>query len=773
MTHSAIPSRRNAMAAAVLAASVALPTQAQLVLEEVVVTAQKREETLQDVSATVNVVTAENVEKFQSFTFSDIEQQTAGLSLDTPNARNSNISMRGVSMDPESGASSTVDVYLNDQSVRFDIAFSQLYDLERLEILRGPQGTLQGRTSPAGAINIITKKPDLYEAQGYVSGTLSDNDGGNLQAAWGGPVSEGKFGMRIAGVFDLNNSNNVENLTTGVDDPENEAVSARISALWAPSDNLEIDFMYQYFDRDTDGDQALSGADTLGERPTISDTDRVALGKQPSGAEFEYDFLNLRINWAINDNLELVSITGYNDSVKDSVTENDRANYVTNPDALTWQNATTEAESFSQELRLSSSGNDVWDWMVGGYYADLDTATGFTANTVLTPPNPEIGFSTFGALPVESDEYGLFTFNTFYVAETVQLEVGLRYAKYEAFRRADVFFGELGVLPPALEPIRDTVEAGIAASFPIEGISEKNESSDEDAITGSLKVRWDVADSTSLYASYNRGYRRSGISIIPSPNIQFLPNGEDDLLHDEEESDAFEIGFKSRPLNGRASLNGAIYYQEYDGYLGFKRGLQVLDDDGQPQDLTGGIIFNGDAVVWGVEFDGQVLLTETWNLGGAIAYQKGEYDGATGPCNDREPGEVIGECDLDGEPISGEPEWSVSLNTEFYLPFGNNEWYIRGLYKYTDERLNQDASAGIGPVRSEFESTNILSLYTGFRSQDYTWDASLWAKNVTDEDAVNLQSGSDQYDLAASGGSYTYVGNVPERVIGVTARYNF
>ena len=330
---------------------------------------------------------------------------------------------------------------------------------------------------------------------------------------------------------------------------------------------------------------------------------------------------------------------------------------------------------------------------------------------------------------------------------------------------------ELGA--PALEPFRDIIDAGFAANFPIEAVPADNDSNNEDAVTGSVAPRWDWRDDTNLYVSYNRGYRPSGSSIIPSPDVQFLPNGVDDLLYDDETSDAFEIGSKSRLWEGRAILNTALYYQTFDGYLGFVRGVQVLNDQGQPVDLPGGIVFNGDANIWGVEIDGQVLLTETWNLGGTMSYSKGEWDGASQPCNERSPGEVLGSCDIDGEPLGGEPEWSFSLNSEYYYPIDDTEVYLRGLFKYTDDRINTEASAGTYNVDTDFESYQILDQFVGWRSSSYKWDVSVWAENVTDEDAVVFQQGPDQYDIAISDGSYTQTNTLRERVFGMTARYNF
>jgi iron complex outermembrane receptor protein len=763
---------RSKTAIAAALAAMASPSFAQLILEEVIVTAQKRTETLQDVSATVNVLSGEAIDKFSALNFGDLETQTAGLTLSSPNARSSNISMRGVGTDPEAGAAAAVTVYWNDGDIRQDIAFSLLYDIERLEILRGPQGTLQGATSPAGAINILTKRPDLFESAGYVQLTTGSNDGLNTQAAWGGPIVEGKFAARIAAVYDESFANDVENLTTGLDEPEAEAKSARITTVWAVTEDLEATLTWQWLDREIDDVKAMSGSDPQGIRPSLSPTDRRGLGKSNDFGNLEYDIANLTLDWQIGD-LELVSVTAYTDSDKLSGTENDRANYITNPEALTNQNANTLVDSISQELRLSSSDNDSWDWMVGAYYRDQETVTAFNANTTLTAGAPGISFFSEGSIPVDAKEIALFTFNTFYLNPTTQLEVGLRWTDYESFRAGTILFGGPNFFPPAFEPIQDIITAGIAANFPLQAVSADNETTEEDAITGSVKLRWDYTDDISIYGAYNRGYRRSGISIVPDPDIVFLPNGEDDLIHDEEKSDSLELGFKSRLMAGRATLNGAFYYQKFDGYLGFVRGVQVLDDSGTPVDLSGGIIYNGDAILYGLELEGRILLSETWNAGASFSYSKGEWDGAEAPCNVREPGEVLGFCDIDGDPISGEPEVSLTLNTEYYWNLDNSEVYLRGLYKWSDERLNQEASAGIGDVTETFESYGTLNLYTGWRGTDLSWDVSLWVKNATDEDEINFQQGPDQYDIALTGGSYTQTNTLQERTYGLTARYNF
>ena len=762
--------RKTALAAALSIA--AAPSVAQLVLEEVVVTAQKRSENVQDIAATVNVISGKDIEKYQAFDFSSIQQQTAGLTLASPNARNNIIAMRGVSVDPESGTATAVDTYWNDAIVRPDVAFTQMYDLERIEILRGPQGTLQGRTSPAGAINIITKRADVDEAKGYIQLSAADNDGLNAQVAYGAPLIEGTLAVRVAADYDRSNGPNIQNLTTGFDDQEYETKSGRLSAAWNVTDTFNTQLIYQYLDQDLDDPKAMSGVDQQGGRPTLVPTDLKALALTNDTAELDFNVANLIMDWEVLDH-EVTGIVGYTDSSKKAYTAADRADslryFVPATTAPTYQNSQTDVTSYSYELRLASQDNDFWDYLVGVYYQDQNTDTTFYANSVLLTQLPGVGFKTKSVLPVNANNFAIFTFNTLQLTQDIQLEAGLRWTKYDGYAQATVNYG--GANDPGPLPSKKVVNDLFASRFPIVGISNPN--TNANAVTGSLKLRYEWRDEVSLYAAYNRGYRPGGTSIVPSPNIQFLPDPDAFLTYDEETSDAIELGAKSTLWDDRATLNVALYYQKFDGYLGFTRGVQVVNNAGEPVDLPGGIVYNGDANIWGIEVEGKVLLSERWDAGGALSYSKGEWDGATQPCNDRVGNEVIGSCDIDGQPIGGEPEWSLSLNSEYFYPLKSTELYFRGLFKYTDDRLNTDASAGIGNVRSEFNSYQTLDLFTGLRSNDFAWDVSLWVKNVTDEDEVIYQQGPDQYDIALSGGSYTQTNILRERTFGMTARYNF
>jgi outer membrane receptor protein involved in Fe transport len=757
--------------------------QNNLVLEEVIVTAQKREQTQQDIAATVNVVGGDVIDNFAVFDFGDIEQLTAGLSLTTVNSRNSNISLRGITTDPESGADSAVQVYFNDVSVREDVAFTQLYDLARIEVLRGPQGAVQGRTSPAGAIKMITQQPNMSLIEGYVQTSFSDNDGFNGQFASSLPIIKNELAIRLSGVYDENNGNNVENLTTGLNSTK-RASSGRLSVAWEPSDSFSALLTTQYLDRSTaDDPKILVGTDTLGARPTLKASDRKALGKTNDFDTLVYKLASLELNLDIAGH-QLTSISGKQDSSKPGRLENDRGFYQPDlngsfvvGDLDTFQETNTVVDSFSQEFRLASIDNDTWDYMVGAFYTKQDTTTSFeswTARSLLDGADlGDLNLLTGGSVPVNREDFAIFTFNTVRLTDKLAVDVGLRYQKVNRFNLTDVDlirFGQIA-LAPAVLPFIDDVKDGTAAVFPISAISDEDSKASATATTGSFTIRYEWDEDISLYGSYSRSFRAGGISIIPDPNIEVIEEAGQ-LRYDDETSDAIEFGMKGRFWDGRATANVAIYFQTFDGLLSRNIGLQAQKVDGTGSfDIPGGLTYNADATMQGIELDGEVLISERWSAGGSFSYNQSEYDdGAVSPCSSQ--GELL-TCDIGGDRIAGQPKLSFSLNSEYYIPLESMELYVRGLYKYNGDIVNSAAISGLTNAREKFDSYDTFNLFTGLRANNGKWDVSLWAKNLLDQEALISESQSDVYDTAASGGSYVSPTLIPERTIGLTARYNF
>jgi iron complex outermembrane receptor protein len=185
------------------------------VLTEIVVTAQRRAESLQDVPMSVDVATGEQIERLNIFDAKDVQQLSPGLQLQNNDGRSNTATLRGISFNPDQGTSPAVDLYLNEAPVDAQTAFTAIYDIEQIEVLRGPQGALRGRTSPAGAITFRTRRANLDEFEGYVQGTYSDAAAWNVQGGVSIPIVPGKFAMRVAALTDGNRGNQVYNIPQG------------------------------------------------------------------------------------------------------------------------------------------------------------------------------------------------------------------------------------------------------------------------------------------------------------------------------------------------------------------------------------------------------------------------------------------------------------------------------------------------------------------------------------------------------------------------------
>jgi iron complex outermembrane recepter protein len=171
-------------------------------LEEVIVTAQKKDETLQTVPMTVNAVTADTISKYNLLDFKDIQSVTPGLTIQAQDTRTSTIAMRGVNVLTDTGYGPGVAIYWNEVNYDIDSAFSAMYDIGQVEVLRGPQGTLRGITAPAGAVTFVTKGPSFNEIEGTIEQTLGERSLSNTQFGISLPIIEDVLALRIAGLYD-------------------------------------------------------------------------------------------------------------------------------------------------------------------------------------------------------------------------------------------------------------------------------------------------------------------------------------------------------------------------------------------------------------------------------------------------------------------------------------------------------------------------------------------------------------------------------------------
>jgi iron complex outermembrane receptor protein len=753
MTDSKSNYRIHPLAAAIAATVATLttlvtPAWAQsegLMLEEVVVTAQKRDQSAQDVPSSVSVISESMLRDYNMQDFSELEQLTPGLVLETKSARAGSIALRGIDYNPNSAAEQAVDVYWNDTPVRGGGGvFQSIFDLQRIEVLKGPQGTLQGRSSPAGAIMLHTAKPNLDEMEGYISAQGADNDGFNTNGAVSVPIIPGKLAVRLAGVYDESDVDQGENIVTG-NDTHKETTAGRVSVTWLASDTVSVDFAYQYLNNEATDFNFLQGTSlqdpTL---PTLDHSDRKGIQVTDDETDADYQRASLNVAWEFG-NHELTWLTGWSDV--DSTVDGQNVNSEGIQDPAEGQPQTFEDDSdfLSQELRLTNTDGEMWEYMFGLYYGDSDAK--FNRHDVRIGDVPGLDRVIRTHQTIES--YAAFTHHIFHLSEAWTAQLGLRWGTQEIDIESPIYAGPRGFggLPEG--------------TFISDLIPEEFQNRDDDSVTGAINLQYHFNDpDVMVYGSFGTGYRPGGVTVAS------VPLG-DLVSFDEEDSWSAELGFKSTLLDGRATLNGAVFYQEFSDYIARLARISVATSPN-----TTGVTDNADAEVTGAELDFNMLLTENWQLGGGVSYANAEFsNGEELVCNVLDadgdpvipPGDIAATCDVGGQALGPQPEWQVSLNSEYTLPFASYEGYLRGLYKYNGDRDDEDID--------DLDAYQTVDLFLGVRAQSGTWDVGLFARNLFDEEEI-IRAGAPGLHRKQPTG-YQAVDVVPQRLVGLKASYNF
>ncbi len=698
------------------------PIAQSLVIEELVVTAQKREQSIQDVPAAVSSVGGDALKGAEISNFQDLEKLTAGLTLDG-SRRNPSVSLRGMSTDPDGNSRAVVDSYWNGSAVQPGVVFQQMYDIDRIEIMRGAQGTLQGRTSPAGAIAVYSRRPELDVTDGNIKTSVTDDGGFNTEFGVSLPIIEDELAVRFAANYVEGEGKQIENITSG-QEQDNQTESARLSVLWQPSDIFDATLIMEYADRNSDMLQAIES-----ESRGIDPEDRLAILDADTYSLRRSKLTNLEMNLDLGD-FTLTSVTGYIESDSATSSDLDVANLL--PGIALANIVETDLDTFTQEIRFAPQESESWDYLVGLYYAKEDAST--TTETDIFTPGFGSAKLNFDA-PVVREEYAIFMHNIFYVGDQSQVQFGLRYQKVDNYNRMD--FGDIAF------------------------VNDDQDSDTGEAFTTSLKYQYDLSDDVMMYAGFEQSYRPGGISIGLYP----LP--ADELLYGEETSNAFEVGLKSTLWDGRLQLNAAVYHQEFKDYIARATGVYVnvapqFGNNPANYKRHSGLTFNADATISGAEVEFIALLSESFTLNGSVSYNHAVFaDGETGPCNGLiGNGESVAKCDIGGNHIGQEPDWSASLSGEYVQPVGDYEGYLRGLYKFTGKRVNDTIDEELGRY-------GVVNLYAGLRATDYAWEVSLFAKNLFDQVA---QTSINSFEV---GSDVRTVNLEQERTIGISASYNF
>ncbi|MGB1140647.1 MAG: TonB-dependent receptor [Halioglobus sp.] len=674
---------------------------ASALLEEVVVTARKREEGAQEVPLSITAFNAEQIDALKVRDLTSLSVGMPNVSLeDVGTTRGTaNFSIRGLginssipTVDPTVGVFQN-GVYLGlNNGIIFDV-----FDLESIQVLRGPQGTLFGRNVTGGAVLMNTRKPgDSLEANvKYAVDT--GNDGGinsYYMGGIGGPITD-NLGARLV-LYYNDDEGKFENEFTGDDFGEIEQKMARGTVVWSPTDATELILRYEYSDIDGQGPAAQSHTNGSGipGSPENFDRDDFEFSIDEEGfQESETDFFTAEFNWDVGfGDGTITNIFGYRDYTGESLSDIDAQ-----PVWLFHAPAWLESEQFSNELRYTGTFADRANVTAGVYYYSNDINYHERRNLlgVLTG-NTGPGAQLDGGGQHDTESYSVFAQVDYDLNDVWTLTAGVNYSYEEKdaqiaslIRNIDVNCNE--VKGPAC---------------PYDFVDDD----DWDSIAPKLGVTYNISDESRMYAHWTVGYRSGGYNLR-NTSVQFEPE-----VFDEEEVNNFEIGYKSDNSWGR--LNAAIFYNEIDD---MQRELNLPSEGAGVVQL---IRNTADATIMGAEVDGTFRITDSFIVLASVGYIDAEYDSINEDLNNDG---VINSKDK-GLDLPRAPEWTYSIGGNYTVDIG--DWGFmtaRASYAYRDEMAYTDSNLGF------INEVDIVDAGLDFYSNDGKWVFSLYGKNLLDE----------------------------------------
>ena len=672
-------------------------------LEEVVVTARKREETVLDAPLSITALGAGQIEARKLRGLTDLAVSMPNVALDeVGTARGiANFSIRGLgvnssipSIDPTVGI--FVDgVYLG---TNFNAAFDT-FDLESIEVLRGPQGILFGRNVTGGAILVNTRKPgDEFEAR-LRAALDGGGDGGlnkYLMGSIGGPVSDT---LSVGATAYYNDDDGwFENKLTGADFGALEQVMFRPVAVWKPGDNLDLVVRYQYLENEGDGSASQTHANGLGISGTPANFDRDShdFSIDEEGAlDVKSHFVSAEANLKIGENGVITNIFGYQISESYFLTDADAQ-----PVSLFHGSGSMEAEQVSNELRYNGVFAGRVNLTAGVYYFNNDMDYHERRDLLgLLTPDGSAALTQDGGGEYEVETIGVFAAVDYDLNDSITFSAGLRYTTEE--KEAWIASLIRNVNSPC-----NVLEGTCVFDF--------TDDQEWDSWSPKVGLIYHFSDTARIYAHWTRGFRSGGYNLrntaIDTVNLGPGPFGEETV-------DNYEIGFKFGSF-GQIYFSGALFFNEIDD---MQREVNMAD----PISGVVQVIKNtADAEILGVELDGALNLAENLQATGSVGWLDPEYKKVTYDLNS--DGTIDGrDKDLD---LPRAADWTWSLGLVHRLQLGGLGYVnSRVSYSYRDKSFFTDNNLGY------ILSQKILDAGLDFHAGNGRWVFSIYGKNLLDE----------------------------------------
>ncbi len=763
-------------------------------LEEILVTATKRASTIKDVPFSINAQTEKDIQRSGATSIEELSRNVAGLTIQNLGPGQSQVAIRGVSagqiIRDQPGVKEQVGVYLDESVISLSLFTPDLdlYDLNRVETLRGPQGTLFGSGSVGGTIRYITNQPNLEESQGSFEAnlnTVTDGDvGGSAKGMVNIPLAGGQAALRAVGYY-TDYAGYIDALGEGgsrnKDVNSGTRTGGRIALIFQPNDTVTITPRIIYQDIDTDGFNRQEVFNLFANpftttRPPITLGEREQFLLREEGFSDQTFIGDLTAELAFNI-FDVTFVASYTD--RDIVVSRDASALTGSvsvdlgyPDAgvLLPSNLIdrTAVESFTTELRFSSNSDGPWQWLGGVFYADTDRVysqrlptpgyAGFTdqvfgAGTSAAVANgfPDLDSPFNSDLPYNLQQIAFFGEVNYNVSDRLHLTAGGRYYDFDEKR-----FITTG---------------GLFAA----GDSHRFDSTSSNGFTPRFMLSYDVNDDVTVNAQASQGFRLGGVndplntSLCTPNDLVIFGNFQD---YDDETLWNYEAGVKTRFGNG-ITFNAAYFYADMSD-------LQVTLDAGS---CSSRISFNvPNAHANGVEFELTVQPNESFEISVAGSALSSEFDSTVRDAT----GAILGGVE-NGNRLPSVPEFQISLSTTYTFPFSlmdDSDTYVSATFQHVGSRITQpsDQVPGAGNFVSglpfggasgndvtsldlELNSYDILNVSTGLVKD--SWEVVLYANNLTDENA-NLSFDRERGGRARLG----FRTNTP-RTIGVIYRVKY
>lgn len=769
-------------------------------LEEITVYAQKREQSIMEVPVAVSSYSADLMDTAQVRDLNDLQQLAPSLTINgSSGGMESIFAIRGIgTAGQNAGLEQSVGVFIDGvYRGRPASALSDYVGIDGIEVLKGPQGTLFGRNTSAGVISVRTRRPDqefggevelsagsdgYLQTKAMINGGLSDDLAGNLAITY-----QERDGM-LDDVVSSEDYNDRDRYTLRgqLQWDINEDASLRVIADYTETDEICCNAAPLFYGPTAPAIAALGGtlmpsgpATTYQGLPgSYADPFDYKVATSPDTSEETVKDWGLsgELNWGVGDT-EITAIASYR--VHDNYSYID-ADF-TNLQIIDRENV-QDIDETSLELRWASTGSQTIDWTVGFFYyeqsidystalyfgddsigyANAITAGGFSAaNVGINTFFPALAGTWFGpddytasTSDYTAESMALFGQGTWNIDDQLSLTFGLRYSdeqKEADFHwEGDYAFGNVPF--SALDAIGAGGLAAFQTGSPYDDFKAKY---DDDNVSGTLSLNYIINDDFSVYGRFAQGYKAGGINMdrsapgqapgAPTPN----PDG---TLFDPELVESFEIGFKSRLMDNRLTLNGALFYQELDDF-------QQNSFDGLNFSVRNAATVEGQ----GIELDYMFAPDEHWLFSGGITLQEVEYgEFKNGAPTAWQPSDSF--QDLSGKPVLFTSDTTLSGLASYTMPIGDDlQITAATTYSYASEYFTgQDND----PITQQ-DDYWMFNVNFSLAAQDDSWQVDLWGKNITDEEVYNIA-----FDTTFQSGSYSAYIRDP-MTWGVTGKLRF